>query len=688
MARSKIALGLLLVSAIPASLWWATSGASPAAAAGPVPAWDAFEYYHEFFGPNAYSNPQIAQNFRLGMMNGLGFTPPVVSGVARAAQPYDASLLLRLPGAPGPAGISGEAIEAQRIALDELTAGTTDTKRLWNLLPEWDQSGGAWVAQGRPLYDGLTRAAAHARFLDYYRKSFPGLMTYLQSPPQSRGYLLTAVTDYSPNVFDAYELGAEVQMLERCVDELGDIFTGLAYIRGAGNQYGRPWGVDISTWRTSNGRATNYATNGALQGGWSAGYLRRHTYAAFLGGANLILNEASIYRYPDGRLNPFGEATQEFADFALRRHPELGHAAVTTALLVDPHSGFDPKHGIYNQGDSVWYRDLPYSGGDTMMNQFFRLAYPNHWWHGLTPGAPFANSAGVPNTAQFQAFLAAGRDPRPYEPMPFTRWGDQFDVIGANVDARALRKYRMVILLGDVTLDARSREVLSNWVSAGGTLLMNAAQATPADQELAGVSFDGSAARTSRFSRWSPDDEGRSEALYSYTVVRPRTAAVWAMNDAGDPLITSNPVGDGQVVFTTPAYLEPVNRNAILAIGVQLFDWLFDQRSIARVAGPPISYTVNTAPGKIVVALFNPTALDWTGEVSTSLPDRKTPPDRVAEYVSEQSLPFSAGGGSVTVPVEVPAFDLKVIAFEFPSQSSQELSKPGKIHAIRPYQKQ
>ena len=28
-----------------------------------------------------------------------------------------------------------------------------------------------------------------------------------------------------------------------------------------------------------------------------------------------------------------------------------------------------------------------------------------------------------------QAHLAAGGDPRPYEPMPSTRWGDTFDVV-------------------------------------------------------------------------------------------------------------------------------------------------------------------------------------------------------------------------------------------------------------------
>jgi hypothetical protein len=34
------------------------------------------------------------------------------------------------------------------------------------------------------------------------------------------------------------------------------------------------------------------------------------------------------------------------------------------------------------------------------------------------PGAPFSTAVA------YQQFLASGGDPRPYEPMPFTRWGD------------------------------------------------------------------------------------------------------------------------------------------------------------------------------------------------------------------------------------------------------------------------
>src|SRR5678809_1078162 len=50
----------------------------------------------------------------------------------------------------------------------------------------------------------------------------------------------------APSALDAYEWGADVGLLERGVDELGDVATGIAFMRGAGRQYDRPWGIDLS----------------------------------------------------------------------------------------------------------------------------------------------------------------------------------------------------------------------------------------------------------------------------------------------------------------------------------------------------------------------------------------------------------------------------------------------------------
>ena len=454
----------------------------------------------------------------------------------------------------------------------------------------------------------------------------------------------------------------KLQLLERGIDELGDLSTGIAFLRGAARQYGRAWGIDCSSWRSSISSATNYSDTGVLQGGWSSSYLRRNYYAAFAAGARTIQNEAAIYRYPSGQLNPFGEVTKEFAGFALRRHPEVAQPIVSTAILIDHHAGFDPKHGVYNQSNSVWYQDIPYSGGDHMLDNFFRLAFPQHWLHGLAPGAHFADSAGVPNEAKFRAFLLAGGDPRPYEPMPATRWGDNLDVITNHVPAQALSYYKVIVLVGDVTLDTRLRADLRDWVNRGGILVLNAAQIVAADEDLAGAALQSAPLRTASSSRWLPSNNSVNESGYDYFAVRATTAEVLAVNEANDPLITRRRIGAGEVYLTTPDHLQSKVRDQILPIGKQLLDSLFLRVSLARVNGPPIEYVVSEAAGKILVTLINNSAADWVGEVVIRRPNGFS---RVMEYLSDQPAAFRSSRREVTVATRLPAFEVRVFALEY-----------------------
>jgi hypothetical protein len=618
-------------------------------------------FFHEFFGRRGYADPELEQNLKLGMMNGLTFSPPVEDGVAKVTNPYSASLMLRLAGAPVPAGIAEAAIEQQRLDFNRLVTTVAGSPAYWSLMTEWDQSGGAWVSRGRPRYTGLSRANADARFQAYYESSFPGLMRYLRQPAYERSYQLASVTDYSPNVYRAYELGIELQMLERGIDELGDLSTGIAFLRGAARQYGRPWGMDFSTWRTSLNSATTYSETGVLLGGWSDSYMRRNYYAAFAAGARTIQNEAAIYRYPNGKLNPFGKVTHEFAEFMLRSHPDLGEPVVNTAIMIDHYSGFDPKHGLHNQANAVWYQDIPYSDGDFMTDNFFRLAFPRHWQHGLTPGAPFADRNGVPNETQFRAYLASGGDPRPYEPMPATRWGDNLDVITNAASGEVFGNYKVIVLMGDFTLDSRLRNALRDWVIAGGILVANVAQVTPLDEPLLGVTIPAASLRSGAASRWLPSVTGVTESSYNYRYVVPTTAEVLAVSESSDPLITRRRIGAGEIILTTPDRLQNKNRDQLLQVGAQLLDGLFLRFSPARVVGPEIEYVISEGPGKLVVTLVNNSATDWSGQVTLR---RSNGSSQVFEYLRNQSVPFTATRRDITVAARVPAFDLRVFALE------------------------
>lgn len=589
------------------------------------------------------------------MANMVSLWPPADEGMQRFLASHAVPLNFNLPAATQVQHESAASIESQRLAAARICAAQPSRGHLWSLMIEWDQSGGAWVPNGRPRYASLTRPQAHARFTDHYLTRSPPLGSYLRQPPAQRPCRLAAVTDYSPNVFDAYEWGADVGLLERGVDELGDVATGIAFMRGAGRQYDRPWGIDLSTWRTAADSATRFDAGNRLTGGWSPSYLIRHMFAAYVAGAHILQIEPTLYYAPDGDVNPFGRAVRRFADFALRRHRDVGAPVVPIALMLDAHGGFDTKHGPYNQGNAVWYQDIPYGPGDFMIDNFLKVAYPEHARHGTTTGAPFTTPAG------YRKFLAEGGDPRPYEPMPLTRWGDTFDVLRNTAPAAALRRYRVLVLLGDVPVDGRLRGDLTEWVRAGGTLVLNVRQVTGEDEVLLGVRLAG-AERSGTASRWLSDNAAYTERPFRYRAVTPGTARVLATSADGAPLVTSNTVGAGQVVLTTPEYLQTAAHDRLLEVGIRLFDELHRAHAPALVAGPGAQYFFARARGRLITTIINNSPTPWHGTITAPASGAIS---AAREYVADTRVACTRAGGRVTVTGSVPPYDVRVFAIEY-----------------------
>jgi hypothetical protein len=325
------------------------------------------------------------------------------------------------------------------------------------------------------------------------------------------------------------------------------------------------------------------------------------------------------------------------------------------ALMLDVHSGFDTKHGQYNQQNAVWYQDIAYSSGDFMIDNFLKLTYPNHWRHGTMPGAPFSTAVA------YQQFLASGGDPRPYEPMPFTRWGDTFDVILNTVTLNSLARYKVIVLMGDVVIDVRLREILQLWVRAGGTLVVNVRQATSADETLLGVRLGGPYV-SGTTSKWLSDNTAYTEQPFSYKPVAPVSARVLAAAHGGAPLITSNAVGAGRVILTTPDYLQTTARDRLLEVGVRLFDDLNRQYAPAFLSGPDAQYMFSTAPGKLITTIINNSGAAWNGTITANIPGAVA---TVREYTADTAAGCTRAGSSVTVKGSVPAYDLRIFAIEY-----------------------
>ena len=619
-----------------------------------------FEFYHEFYGPQAFLNPEASANFRNRMANGVSLQPPLNSGLVDFVSSRGLNLMVDLR-IQSRADLTPFVFNLRQKDVEDLAGTGVIAKVLWNVMPEWDQSGGNWVPDGRPRYRGFTKAQAYGRFLEYYYSAYPSLFSFLEQPVAARKYWMTAVTDHPSNTFYSYEMGADVCLLERGIDELGDISTGIPFIRGAGQQYDRQWGIDVATYRTSNGMATRFDSRENLLGGWSPSYLRRHYYIAYMAGAHVLRNQATGYYGSGQDLDPFGRMNKDFADFALNRHTDVGRPVVTTALLLDHYSGFDTKHWYFNQADAVWYQDIPYTDGDRMINSFLRLAYPNHWLHGQTPGAPFNDSTGKPDAKGFQAYLARGGDPRPYEPMSLTRYGHSLDVVTNRVSLEALRQYKVILMLGDVPIESRLRSALTTWVQEGGTLVLTAPQTAAFDEKFLGARVENTR-RTGTSSRWLLDGSSYREAPFWFSPLTVTTATVFATAEGSQPLLTANAVGKGQVILSAGHYLQGAVGDQFLTIGTLLFDWLGEQNPVARVTGAPVEYIVNEAPGRVIVTVVNNSGSDWAGTVVVPVVGEVR---TVREYIADQDAPWSRLRSRVTVTGQVPAYDVKVYAVEF-----------------------
>jgi hypothetical protein len=549
----------------------------------------------------------------------------------------------------------------QRDIIKAMTARAPPDRIFWGGLTEWDGSGGYFANLGQPKPTaGTTRQQQTANWMSFYKNLTP-LNQILGHTPQELGYNFMAYTDYAFSSHYAYEMGVYLNVLERDIEELGDPFIGIAYARGAARQYGRPWGIDISGWRNSSNTSTDYNyTPGSLNydgqpfhlnGGWSQGFMKRHVYSAYMGGANMVLMEAMVY-FDSGQLNPTGMMLRDFGNFALVRHPNRPLPTVPIALMLDHDHGFEPKYGRWTQGDAVWYWGIPYSEGDRMFNNFLRLAYPDHWVYGTTPNAPWTSPA------QFQSMLASGFDPRPYEPMPTTRWGESFDVLLNNASSNSMSHYRALMYSSDVPVSADLKGRFAAYASAGGTLILNARQIDASFSDLTGVQLGAQALGSD--SIWS--GTRTSEAGYTYTKLALAGAQAVATNGSGDPLVTLFNYGKGHVFVTAPHYLQDTARTQILNVGQRLIDNLIADSAVATVNGPPSAFLVNSDAHTTTVTVVNNSGSAWSGQVSFKKPAASY---AATEWTADTPLATTEASGWVVVNGQVPAYDLRVFALQY-----------------------
>lgn len=549
--------------------------------------------------------------------------------------------------------------------------GVTPSSSAWRLgMPEFDQSGGCW-ATGRPSPVGQSDAEVYDQWSQYYL-DVKGLRPYLEGGAERRGYKWMSLCAFAFCPQYAYDLGSDAVLLERNNDEVSGMSPGLAMIRGAARQHGgREWGVDISTYRYWNGGPTVFDPSGKLVSGWSPSTFERNLFAAYMSGAHILKVEAADYTTGatvDG-LNPLGLAVRDFADFSLRRHPQRGTPHVPMAIVQDHLSGFEPRYGEFDQTPNKWYRKRPYTPGDQMLDGLLELAFPGHAsWGAIAPAAPWRVTGGdgqvdVPaSQAAYRKALADGADPRSWETMSSTRWGESVDVITDRARLETLQRYSVVVLS---LSDRGSPELwtdLMEYVRRGGQLVVNADQVPEGGEEFAGVRFTGERHRANA-ATWTADGSPIAEQPYDYDVAVPESATVVATTSLGHPLVTKRVFGNGTVYVATPDRLLGVEGRGVLNTGVRLLDQLHRDTAKVVVEGAPIQYLINTDGPRTIVTLINTDATggEWRGTLRFPAP---AGPYAVREWTRDTEEAASVRDGQLSAEVTVPGYGVRVFALE------------------------
>jgi hypothetical protein len=373
----------------------------------------------------------------------------------------------------------------------------------------------------------------------------------------------------------------------------------LAFTRGAARQTGGAFlyyhAPNFGDTATTFTRLQNFAgpdhffhTRYGATMGPSLSWYRKSFYLYYMGGASAVYLEQGFDQFfkpgPGEhplQLNPLGRVTDEFMRFA-ERHAERGVPYTPVAFLLDPAHGWDMTDWPH------WpFGVAQIERHDRALRELFGAAY-----------YPANVTEGEPATADRQAFVSSA-------------FGDIFDVLVASEQhAAAIDSYRALVVGGRVEWSPGFAGRLRNYVRAGGTLVLNAAQAKGLPEDLLGVRLTNVSAEADDARCLSPGEPTTNlqGSVFRYERVEPRGAKALIETANGDALVTVNKVGRGQVVFVAVPDLLGLDER-IAAPAAHALVHLLAEASPVSVRGD-VQHLVNRTPTGWVVTLFNNDGVD------------------------------------------------------------------------------
>lgn len=318
--------------------------------------------------------------------------------------------------------------------------------------------------------------------------------------------------------------------------------------------------------------------------GPSLSWYRKSYYHYYMAGANAIyLEQGGDQFFKPGpgehpfQLNPLGRITEEFMRF-VERHPDRGTPYTPVAFLLDPAHGWDMTD----------YPQWPFgvsqiNRSDRALRELFGAAY-----------YPLPVVEGEPATGDRQAFVNAV-------------FGDIFDVlVASDKGTDAIDSYRAVVAGGHIEWSRAWAQKLTDYVRQGGVIVLNAAQAKGLPAGLTGVRLleDTNEADDAQCLIGAEENANLRGQLFRYTRIEKSAGAkVLIKTAAGDPLVTVNTLGKGQVIFCALPDMLGLDER-LTPFAAHLFAHLFAEATPVRVSGD-VEHLINRTARGWVVTLIN-----------------------------------------------------------------------------------
>lgn len=472
-----------------------------------------------------------------------------------------------------------------------------------------------------------------------------------------------------------YEWGLKFVWLERSA-WFPNLQLGIAFLRGAANQYQGFWGIDFSSWGGLFSvelprLPVHYDAEGKRLAGAEPDYLLRGWLVTFLSGADFDFQEVTDLGYvlpqeegEEWELSPLGEKAKEFADFALRRHPEGGKPYVPFALILEHDHGWDAPR--WQNNNFVWGNKVPYEQGDYMIENFFEAAFPGYK---VSSGSYEKNwNPEVPWKSEEEYFemLHNGYDMRPFNKGKITssRWGDSFDVLLENASMETIKEYKVIALLGRIKLNSDLASNLKEYVKEGGTLVLSGKQLgeelSPEEiKDFTGIEVLAPWSEIYGPSRCEICNRTFEELRFEYTPVKLKGAKVLATNHRREPIITEHKIGKGKVIYIVPYYGQELRSLSLLNITTHILDHIYGEHQLVKIEGAPIEYLVNRNEKGLWVSLINNENTPWEGKVEIKVPSYVNE-GKVKEIWEEKDIHLEEKNSSLVFKPSVEPLSFKI----------------------------